>query len=244
MSVGTGVRLLSGVQQLVPDHMLGPGELFAANITRVLVMVLGAVGLHVLGQFAHLAKLFATLTAREAPDLSALTEPRTRGSVSILLLDSSVLSCAPQPTLRPRRHCQGLEAIITGQTWRRYGPIPPDDISLGLLWLQHHLYVVDSLHVGLQLFPLTELVTTLGTVPVPVRLLLDDILVAGVAIDHLDQPGHGPPDHVVQGEVGGGHHLLVMARHVLLEVARVFERSVALVTNVRLARIPVVNSVR
>ena len=238
------MRLLSGVQQLVPDHVLGPGELFAANITRVLVMVLGAVGLHVLGQFAHLAKLFATLTTREAPDLSALTKPGTRGSVSVLSLGSPVLRGAPKPTLCSRRHCQGLEAIVTGQTRRRHGPVTPDDISLGLLWLQHHLYVVDSLHVGLQLLPLAKLVTTLGTVPVPVRLLLDDVLVAGVSVDHLDQAGHGPPDHAVQGEVWGGHHLLVVARHVLLEVARVFERSVALVTNVGFARIPVVNSVR
>ena len=98
--------------------------------------------------------------------------------------------------------------------------------------------------MGLQLLPLAKLITTLRAIPVPVWLLLDDVLIAGVAVDHLDEPRHGPPDHVVQGEVGGGHHLLVVARHVLLEVARMFERSVALVTNVRLARVTVVNSIR
>ena len=40
-----------------------------------------------------------------------------------------------------------------------------------------------------------------------------------------------------------GHHWFVVARHVLLEVARVLERPVAVVADVRLARVPVVHPV-
>ena len=40
-----------------------------------------------------------------------------------------------------------------------------------------------------------------------------------------------------------GHHRFVVACHVLLEVARVLERPVAVVADVRLARVPVVHSV-
>ena len=41
-----------------------------------------------------------------------------------------------------------------------------------------------------------------------------------------------------------GDHWLVVAGHVLLEVARVLERPVAVVTDVGLARVPVVHPVR
>ena len=40
-----------------------------------------------------------------------------------------------------------------------------------------------------------------------------------------------------------GDHRFVVARHVLLEVARVLERPVAVVADVRLARVPVVHPV-
>ena len=109
MSVGTSMRLLSCVQQLVSDYVLGPSELFTTNITRVLVVVLRAVGLHVLGQFAHLCKLFTTLATRKASDL-VIIEARTRGSISGLTLGPAL---GPQPALRPCRQCQSLETIVS-----------------------------------------------------------------------------------------------------------------------------------
>ena len=41
-----------------------------------------------------------------------------------------------------------------------------------------------------------------------------------------------------------GDHRFIVARHVLLEVARVLERPVALVTDVGLARVSVIHPIR
>ena len=76
------MRFLSCVQQLVADHVLGPGELLAADITGVFVVILGTrttnisshhraqlshhsipVSLHMLGELADLPELFAALLA-------------------------------------------------------------------------------------------------------------------------------------------------------------------------------------
>ena len=46
VAVGTGVRLLSRVEQLVSDHVLRSGELLAADITGMFVVVLGAAITH------------------------------------------------------------------------------------------------------------------------------------------------------------------------------------------------------
>ena len=70
------------MQQLVADHVLGPGELLTADITGVFVVILGArttnisshhraqlshhslpVSLHMLGELADLPELFAALLA-------------------------------------------------------------------------------------------------------------------------------------------------------------------------------------
>ena len=70
------------MQQLVPDHVLGPGELLTADITGVFVVILGTrttnisshhraqlshhclpVSLHMLGELADLPELFAALLA-------------------------------------------------------------------------------------------------------------------------------------------------------------------------------------
>ena len=82
-------------------------------------------------------------------------------------------------SVSPRRQGQRLQTVLRGQS--RWGhsslPLRPR--------LEDHLYVVDRLHVTLEVHPSRELITTLGTVPV-LLLSLHNVLIAGVPVDHLD----------------------------------------------------------
>ena len=143
-------------------------------------------------------------------------------------------------SVRPGCQGQGLEAVLRGEAGRRDArPLPS---GLLLPGRQDHLYVVLRLQVDLQLHTQRELAPALRTVPV-FLLGLHDVLVAGVPVDHLDQPRHWSPQQVLHGKVGSRDELLVVTGHVLLEVARVLEGPVALLAHVRLARVPVVYSV-
>ena len=143
-------------------------------------------------------------------------------------------------SVRPRCQSQGLEAVLRGEAGRR----DPRPLPSGLLLpgRQDHLYVVLRLQVDLQLHTQRELAPALRAVPV-LLLGLHDVLVAGVPVDHLDQPRHWSPQQVLHGKVWSRDELFVVASHVLLEVPRVLERSITLLADICLARVSIVHSV-
>ena len=96
--------------------------------------------------------------------------------------------------------------------------------------------------MSLQLHAARELVAALRAVPL-LLLSLHDVLVAGVPVDHLDQPRHWSPQQVLHGKVWSRDELFVVTGHVLLEVARVLECSIALLADISLARVTIVHSV-
>lgn len=97
---------LPGVEELVPVHVLGPCELFAANVAGILVMGLRAVGLEVLGQLARLAELLAALEAGVDPGPAAAgPQVRLGPQLAAMLL----LPVPRQPALRRERLVASLK---------------------------------------------------------------------------------------------------------------------------------------
>ena len=93
--------------------------------------------------------------------------------------------------------------------------------------------------MGLQLDVLVKALLTLRTLPVG---LGGRVIPVPVPRQHLDEAGQRTLKEV--DETGrGGHRHTVVGRHVLLEVARVLKRPVALLAHVDLARVPIINSV-
>ena len=131
---------------------------------------------------------------------------------------------------------EGLDGLLVPQLGRHLQVL--QQVLLVLLLhaagRDHHLYIVIVLHMRLQVDVAVESGLALGAVP---GLLVPVLL----AVDHLEEAGHGALEYV--GEGGCGDLRAVVAGHVLLEVAGVLEGSVAVLADVGLAGVPVVDTV-
>ena len=147
-----------------------------------------------LSQFAEFEELLSALVAREHSGTSvartwklrvASTSMPGQPTLSCEGLKASggvtVEHCKP---VCPGSQCQRLHPLVCVSNWGRHSSL---FFCIGrCLWRQDHLYVVQALHVHLQLLPLFKLLLTLRTLPHPFAIPNPIFL----SLLHLQQSRH------------------------------------------------------